>query len=918
MSGFLKSAANQLTQLSSGIVSRRKTRRWQNIKAKASEVQALESRQLLTGDFVYASALNDSTGDQFSMAVDTTGRTNVLSRNLATNSVTIRQFGDTGASTWTKTLVSSGHSDPEASSIATDSAGNIYVTGTFIGTMDFDPGAGVTNMNHQTGRGFLLKLDSTGAFQWVRQMPAAFSNTVAVSSAGDVFVTGEYLGSYTFATFPVTTDNPLGVGVRGFLSKYSASGEMIWASTFGGTSTPSLLVKQLKTDSAGNAVMMGTVEGNAFGLTNLAPQTTFLAKWSSGGTMSWVRTEADSLNRTISNFAVDPQGQILLTGSFRGTVDMAFGTPVSLRTSLGDFDLFLTRLNANGVFQQTTQFGKSSSANSGVHSVMGHDLTIVGNEAWITGQFQGRIDFNSSSTVINALQTDQDDFDAFVLKVSLNGDYRWVRQFRGSEESSGQHIAVDAGGQITTLGSFQGTTDFDGGIPVVQRNSFNGDTYISRLTPDFLFQTTAAGADELVLRRSGNNLQLFHQGLNSVVDEHPIDQVRSVRISGQPFQADQLTLDFGAGPFGFADGIHFRGSAGTGDSLRILGVAGQSAVYRSQQPGSTSASVHFGTNPVFFADTESVLLSGMTAATVQTMGSRDNLTLAASSISAGVSTTLVTGTSDTTTISGLHLRQIQNVTIDTATSDSTANNDDVVQLNHGVLQTPGLRNLTVSTGAGNDRLAVNTTNLTLAATGGEFRFVAGNGTDRIDATGDVNWTLSNTELNVNRLGRLLLGSVEQSILTGGAGNNTLNAGLFSGFVTLRGMGGIDVLRAGSGGSNLDGGDGDDSLYGGFGNDQLTGGLGVDRYFLNGTSAADSLALTRTSTGATFRRRVRSSNLLQETDTIVSESRDVFRIEALDGDDLISIDSLFAALGTADGGAGQDTYVGNTKWSRISF
>src|SRR4051812_42350353 len=56
-------------------------------------------------------------------------------------------------------------------SSAPDFAGNIYSTGHFEGTVDFDPGSGVYNMTAiGTYDLFVLKLDNNGNFIWARQM----------------------------------------------------------------------------------------------------------------------------------------------------------------------------------------------------------------------------------------------------------------------------------------------------------------------------------------------------------------------------------------------------------------------------------------------------------------------------------------------------------------------------------------------------------------------------------------------------------------------------------------------------------------------------------------------------------------------------------------------------------------------------
>jgi Ca2+-binding RTX toxin-like protein len=131
---------------------------------------------------------------------------------------------------------------------------------------------------------------------------------------------------------------------------------------------------------------------------------------------------------------------------------------------------------------------------------------------------------------------------------------------------------------------------------------------------------------------------------------------------------------------------------------------------------------------------------------------------------------------------------------------------------------------------------------TLTGGAGNDTFTGGSGTDRVVETGDVNFTLTNTSLTGN--GTDTLASIEQAALTGGAGNNTINASAFTGPVTLDGAAGNDVLTGGAAADSLTGGAGNDTLTGGGGNDTLAGGDGTDRVVE--TTDATNVALSNTS------------------------------------------------------------------------
>jgi Ca2+-binding RTX toxin-like protein len=147
-------------------------------------------------------------------------------------------------------------------------------------------------------------------------------------------------------------------------------------------------------------------------------------------------------------------------------------------------------------------------------------------------------------------------------------------------------------------------------------------------------------------------------------------------------------------------------------------------------------------------------------------------------------------------------------------------------------------NDTLKGGSGSDLLDGDNGNDTLTGGAGNDSFTGGAGTDRVSETGNVNFTLTNTTLTGK--GSDTLNSIERATLTGGTGNNNLNASAFTlGAVTLNGDAGNDTLKAGSKNDALNGGNGNDTLTGNAGNDTLTGGAGNDN--LTGGNGLDVFA-----------------------------------------------------------------------------
>ena len=139
-------------------------------------------------------------------------------------------------------------------------------------------------------------------------------------------------------------------------------------------------------------------------------------------------------------------------------------------------------------------------------------------------------------------------------------------------------------------------------------------------------------------------------------------------------------------------------------------------------------------------------------------------------------------------------------------------------------------------GPGNDMVSGQGSSLdSLIGGSGDDTLDGGPGNDWVLASGGVDWVLNDTMLIGEGSDVLFL--VERGELVGDDQPNLINAGGFSGNVTILGGGGDDTLLGGSGVDLLNGNGGDDSLvsgggdarlYGGAGNDWLAGGWGDDR------------------------------------------------------------------------------------------
>ncbi len=146
----------------------------------------------------------------------------------------ISKLNASGNFVWAKRI--GGVTADEGYSIALDASNNVYTTGRFNTTVDFDPGAGTFNLTASMQNAFVSKLDASGNFVYAKQLGGAgnsFGYSVFVDALGNIYSTGLFTSTCDFdpgaGTFNLT---PLGVNDV-FISKLDSSGNFALAGQLG-------------------------------------------------------------------------------------------------------------------------------------------------------------------------------------------------------------------------------------------------------------------------------------------------------------------------------------------------------------------------------------------------------------------------------------------------------------------------------------------------------------------------------------------------------------------------------------------------------------------------------------------------------------------------------------------------------------
>jgi hypothetical protein len=254
--------------------------------------------------------------------------------------------------------------------------------------------------------------------QWARNIGGARGDNVKVDAAGNVYTTGYFGGVADFdpgpATFYLTAD---GGADDAYVSKLDINGNFLWAVQLGGS----------------------------------------------------------NINYNFS-VDVDGSGNVYSVGYFAGTVDFDPGPGVFNLTAIGQYDVSVSKLDANGNFVWAKNIG-------GANSDLAFSVLIdQSNNVCITGNFIGVVDFDPGPDVAN-LDANGVFPECFILRLDANGNFIWAKEIDGYY-GQGNTITKDVAGNLYVCGEFNQTVDLDPGPGLYNVTSAGAaDGFVIKLDP---------------------------------------------------------------------------------------------------------------------------------------------------------------------------------------------------------------------------------------------------------------------------------------------------------------------------------------------------------------------------------------------------------------------------------------------------
>lgn len=375
----------------------------------------------------------------------------------------ISKLDSTGKLVWARGFTpSSSYNQPRG--MVVDALGNIYVTGSFSDSLDFDPGPNIHKLRtSNTPDIFVMKLNSSGNFVWAHSLGGKsydYGNAIVLDGQGNLYVGGSFTDTVDFDPSPTVFE---------LRSKKTASSQ--------GSSDAFLL----KLDTAGrfiSAIELGDESGDE-----------------------------------IFHLASDASGNVYVAGETYGNVDFDPGPGVSMHQ---DYHCFVLKLSASNVFQWVYGIRQTS-----WHVVIQGLAVDKSNNVFFNGFFYSQATFDPGKT--NLVLNSKGRNDVFIGRINAAGTFGWVKHLGNPRNTPPNSIALDNSGNVYTVGITDSIMDFDPGNGKAELSS-NYTSYILKLSPkgDYIWAMADSGTVEsssIILSASGD---IFYAGsISSLVDLNP-------------------------------------------------------------------------------------------------------------------------------------------------------------------------------------------------------------------------------------------------------------------------------------------------------------------------------------------------------------------------------------------------------------
>ncbi|PKN44182.1 MAG: hypothetical protein CVU59_12315, partial [Deltaproteobacteria bacterium HGW-Deltaproteobacteria-17] len=357
---------------------------------------------------------------------------------LGVSDLFLAKYDATGAHVWSRRY---GSADGETlNGLATDSAGNILITGGFGVTLNL---GGQDLVSAGGTDAYLAKLTPSGDHVWSKRFgDATFQEGMrVVVDVGDrVIVAGVFEGNINLGG----TYHTSGTGRDVFLAQYNADGLFSISTTLrqGGVLDT---VRGLAVDPSGNVYATGSFSGSLVcdsrTLVSTGQYDIYVVKLNAFLTPTWAqRYGSPTFDDEGAAVAVDSLQNVYVTGKAGPAVDFGVG----VEAGFGGTDIFMLRLDGSGSTVWSRVAGSADMDGGGF--AVGLD---GGGRVWFAGNFSGAANFFGTFLGGQGLA------DFYIAATDTAGNPDFVQRFGGTGYDVVMSMAVTPAGALAITGVFQ-------------------------------------------------------------------------------------------------------------------------------------------------------------------------------------------------------------------------------------------------------------------------------------------------------------------------------------------------------------------------------------------------------------------------------------------------------------------------------
>ena len=367
-----------------------------------------------------------------------------------------------------------------ATSIVTDLAGNVYVTG-WTESLDFPEAAGTRLGAPNDIDVYVAKLNSSGKLVYITYLGGSGDDRsfgIAVDSSGAASVVG-WTYSRDFPVVNAAQSRPGGTR-DAFVAKLNGAGSALVFSSYLGGSGPDN-ANGVAVDQQGNIYIAGETASTNFPLFNpfqkllAGGEDAFISKFSGIGVLLYSTYLGGGADDRATAIAVDASGNVYVTGS---TYSSNFPMISACQSTLGGGqDAFVAKIGTTGSsLIYSTYLGGSGGTVGAPEAGNGIAVDLLG-FAYVVGTTSSS-NFPTSNPIQSFLSGSQD---AFVLKLSPSGNSLvYSTYLGGSSIDIGTAITIDGAGRAYVAG-YTASTDFPLANAVQSSNAGGYDAFVVSL-----------------------------------------------------------------------------------------------------------------------------------------------------------------------------------------------------------------------------------------------------------------------------------------------------------------------------------------------------------------------------------------------------------------------------------------------------